>query len=148
MIAVWTAIKLFGTKHWISILKYGALVAVIGVVWWKADTAWDNYKQAIEDQKAREMSLVLRGQAVEIERDRALQAVTSLLQQREMLAQIAQEAIEEQEVIRQEGAERLKVFEDHDLQKIADSDHQVWLGKLATRATTNYFLELQNAFND
>jgi uncharacterized membrane protein YdbT with pleckstrin-like domain len=134
--------------NWVNVLKYGAIAAVVATVWWKADSAWDNYKQAIEDRNVEFTQMLLDRQAAEIERDRAMQAVTSLLQQREVLAQIAQDAFAEQEVLRQEAADRMAVFEDHDLQAIADSDHEEWLGKLATEATNKYFEELQNAFNN
>jgi hypothetical protein len=71
-----------------------------------------------------------------------------LLQQREVLTQIVQETIVQQDVIRKEYEDQLAVFEGHDLEKIASSKHEKWLGKLATDATTKYFKGLENVFND
>lgn len=143
----WGVIKAFGLKNWVNILKYGAIAAVVATVWWKADTAWDNYKQAIENERVEYAQSQVDLLAVGIERDRAVQAIGLLLQQREMLAELVEDQLVEQEKIRQEAADRIAVFEGHDLEKIAKSNHNVWLGKLATTATNNYFEELQNAFN-
>ena len=148
MLAAWAAIKLFVSGNWVHILKWGAIVLVACIVWWKVDTAYDNYKAAIEAEKVAFTQMSIDKLAAEVERDRARQAVATLLQQREMLAQVVEETLEQQRAVQQEYEDRIAVFEGHDLERIANSNHQEWLSKLANEATAKYFQELENAFNE
>jgi hypothetical protein len=74
---MWAALKIFGVKHWLKIAGVVGAALVVGVLWWKADSAWDNYKAAVEAEKIQFTQMAVDKLAVEVERDRAMQAVAN-----------------------------------------------------------------------
>lgn len=147
MLVIWTAIKLFAVKNWVQIAKWAGITVAVLFVWYKVDAGYDNYKATIEAEKVEMAQMAVDKLAVEIERDRAMQAVSDMIQQRDMLVRLVEETLVEQDKVRKEYEDQLAVFEGHDLEKIAQSKHEVWVGKLATTASTEVLKELENALN-
>lgn len=149
---MWMAVLATLKTNWVSITKWTAIILLVLVVWWKLDSAWSNYKEAVETKHQELRTLSLDKQAAIVAAETAQAAIAQAEETRKLLTRLIIEARVETQVARDESRELMAAFErndgtKHDLQKAANR-HGVWVGKLATDASNSLMEEFENEINN
>lgn len=136
---------------WISFLRLWwkplALSAIGAFLYWKGTSLWDDYKKLAEEHERTVTQLTVERNNARIEAESAKAALAEKEKHEERMELLLADAIRRQDEIRKEKREQQKVFEGHDLEKMAQR-HNEWIEKLANKATQERMDAFEGAFNN
>lgn len=144
---MWTAI-LMGGKYFLG--RYGKWILLAGVllvVYFKATSFYEDYKQAKEDQARELVRTALEKQAAELSLQSLQGTLLMMMEQQRKYELLLVDSLRKQDEIRAEADKQVEVFEDHDFEGLVEAKPGL-IEKLANRATAERMQEIQDALND